>query len=229
MVGRTNVSIGGGGGSAFLAYLQVATDPNTVITAVNLAGNTFSGTADGEGALVLNISDPGTYTVTGTNGGEETIAIADNGAVYQVTVIGFDGIMIASSATVVQFESVAYSYGGKTGRAPTIGSAYSSVSILQNANYSGLYKTVLHYNINSFTQLEVRGNGSAGTTNLLYFVLLDDNDNLTLIAKNTNGTLPDGTVTYNLPSFDSSKRYSIGFLEYGTANIEMYCKGFKLI
>ncbi|MBR6836020.1 MAG: hypothetical protein IKM72_08480, partial [Oscillospiraceae bacterium] len=62
MEGITNAVIGsGGGGSAFLAYLQVATDPNAVITAVNLAGDTFSGTADSTGALVLNITEPGTY------------------------------------------------------------------------------------------------------------------------------------------------------------------------
>ena len=94
MIGRTNVGGGGGSGSSFLAYLQVTTDPNAVITAVNLAGDTFSGTADNTGSLVLNITEPGTYTVTETNGGAETIVVSDYGETYMVEVYAFDGSLI---------------------------------------------------------------------------------------------------------------------------------------
>ena len=109
-LGITNASTGGGG-STFSATLQIATDPNAVITSVNLAGDTFSGTADNSGALNLTITEPGTYTVTETDGGVESIVIADNGEIYTLTVIAFNGTMIEAGDTAISFESIAYAPG----------------------------------------------------------------------------------------------------------------------
>lgn len=84
---RTNASTGGGGSASFTAYIQVTTDASASITATNLAGNTYTGTADSTGALLLEVNDAGTYTVsiTGTTF-SNTVAVIDNGASYSVTV-----------------------------------------------------------------------------------------------------------------------------------------------
>jgi len=208
MVGRTNASTGGGG-SAFLAYLQVATDPNAVITAVNLAGDTFSGTADSAGALVLNITEPGTYTVTETDGGVETIAIADNGETYTLVVTA--GSLIRNGAAIATFEAVGYNYLSYTGQAPTITSTqFSGENVIQveeaNGNYSGMYRTTKTYDISSFSVLVFRGCAVTGSSN--YILIMDENG-----TTYNYGTIPANSITearYSLSNLDKTKTYKFG-------------------
>lgn len=209
MVGRTNVGGGGGSGSSFLAYLQVATDPNAVITAVNLAGDTFSGTADNTGSLVLNITEPGTYTVTETDGGVESIAIADNGATYTIVVTA--GSLIRNGVAIATFEAVGYDYLSYTGQAPTITSAqFSGENVIQvdeaSGNYSGMYRTTRTYDISSFSALVFRGCAVTGGSN---YILIMDNDGRTY----NYGTIPSNTMAearYTLSGLDATKTYRFG-------------------
>ena len=91
MIGKTNV---GGGGSNFVAYIAVATDPNALISAVNLAGDVFTGTANSSGSLVLTVRNPGTYTLSETGGGTGSVVVSDYGVTYSVSVYYFGGYFI---------------------------------------------------------------------------------------------------------------------------------------
>lgn len=223
MTGRTNAVVAGGGGSAFLAYLQVATDPNAVITAVNLAGDTFSGTADSTGALVLNITEPGTYTVTETDGGVETIAIADNGATYTLSVISFNGEVIINGAVAVSsgMSALAWETQYSSGVTPSIsqGSTSGDTTIVATVtNGSGVYITTNAFSLANFSQIVCKGLKNANGV----IVLLEED----AVA----GTAP--TVQYNIlynsyqelslslsnsSYYDSSKKYRIGVWLQGTS------------
>ena len=110
MTGRTNV---GGGGSDFTATIQVSTDPNAVITAVNLAGDTFSGTANASGNLSLVVNKPGTYAISETGGGLASVVVSDYGGTYSVSVYIFDGYVIKNGLyTVYQMEALGVWSGG---------------------------------------------------------------------------------------------------------------------
>ena len=110
MIGRTNACGGGGSGSSFLAYIQVTTDANAQISAVNLHGNAFTGTADSSGSLVLTVTDPGTYTVAETGVTKTaTVVVADYGVAYSVQVYAFNGTIIEDGVQLVNFESVSVS------------------------------------------------------------------------------------------------------------------------
>lgn len=223
MVGRTNVGGGGGSGSSFLAYLQIATDPNAVITAVNLAGDTFSGTADNTGSLVLSITEPGTYTVTETDGGVETIAVADNGATYTLSVISFNGEVIISGAVAVSsgMSALAWETQYSSGVTPSIsqGSTSGDATIVATVtNGAGVYITTNAFSLANFSQIVCKGlkNGNG------IIVLLEED----AVA----GTAP--TVQYNIlynsyqelslslsnsSYYDSSKKYRIGVWLQGTS------------
>lgn len=92
-VGMTNAVIGSGG-TNFIAYIQISTDPNAQISVVNLHGDAFSGTADNTGALLLTVTAPGTYTVSETGGGTASVLVIDYGVSYLVSVYAFDGTLI---------------------------------------------------------------------------------------------------------------------------------------
>ena len=220
MVGRTNAGSGGGGGSSFSAYLQITTDPNAVITAVNLAGDTFSGTASSAGALVLTITAPGTYTVTETDGGVETIAIADNGATY--TLIVTAGTLIRDGVAIATFEAVGYQYVSYTAQAPTITSTqFSSENVIQveeaNGSYSGMYRTSRTYDISNFSTLVFRGCAVSGSSN---YILIMDEDGRTYnfgTIPATSAVNPISTATYSLSGLDTSKTYRFGLWQMNYA------------
>lgn len=110
MIGRTNV---GGGGSDFTATIQVSTDPNAVITAVNLAGDTFSGTANASGNLSLVVNKPGTYAITETGGGLASVVVSDYGVTYSVSVYLFNGYIIRNGLyTIYEMEALGVWSGG---------------------------------------------------------------------------------------------------------------------
>lgn len=221
MVGRTNASTGGGG-SAFLAYLQVATDANAQITAVNLAGDTFSGTADSTGALVLNITASGTYTVTETDGEVLSIVIADNGGIYSITLHAFDGNFIVSGVVVVDggMTSAGYSYDGKTPVAPTITTStiVSETAILQRQpanNGSGIYRTSSRFYKGNYSSIRIRyianHTSSAITYYQTYIVAFDEDNVMTTLGTMYNQS--SYTISsFSLSGLDSSKKYSFGIL-----------------
>lgn len=86
MVGRTNAG-GVGSVSQWYAYIQVSTDANAIITAVNPAGNSYTRTADSTGALTIVVSYPGTYTISETGATSQTVVVADYGVAYNVTIL----------------------------------------------------------------------------------------------------------------------------------------------
>ena len=86
MVGRTNAGISGGSSSTWYAYIQVSTDANAVITAVNPAGNSYTKTADSTGSAIFIVSYPGTYTISETDAPSQTVVVADYGVAYSVSI-----------------------------------------------------------------------------------------------------------------------------------------------
>lgn len=224
MVGRTNASAGSGGGSAFLAYLQVATDPNAVITAVNLAGDTFSGTADSSGSLVLSITASGTYTVTETDGGVETIVIADNGETYTLSVIAFNGEVIINGEAVAIMSALAHDYsnsfGSWTGIVPTISYAGSGQDCVLNvtvgqAERSGVYVTN-YVDISSYTYMRFRYKTSRYNGSVRV-IAIDEQAQIIEISGATAETNLY-VETFNFPStIDKTKKYRLGVLVYGGA------------
>lgn len=237
MVGRTNVGGSGGGGSSFLAYLQVATDPNAVITAVNLAGDTFSGTADNTGSLVLDITEPGTYTVTETNGGVETIVVADNGETYTLTVIAFNGEMIVDGAYVVEFEAIPKAYLNYTGVAPTAsiqtyygtGVQWDYIHIEESLGHGGIYKTVSYFDIANYNIINIGGWGSTSSNAVVEIIAIDEDDNISTLHINSSSTMsPTRIVAVGITSLDYSKKYSFGFWLHGSSSIEFNCPQLKL-
>ena len=219
-LGITNASTGGGG-STFSATLQIATDPNAVITAVNLAGDTFNGTADSSGSLILTITEPGTYTVTETDGGVESIIIADNGATYTLTITAFDGNMIVGGIVVVEngFYTEGYSYSTYTATAPTITNNIpdsrigNSIRVTLNGGLSGIYVMTDLVSISSFSDLSYVAYTDTSTGKYSKAIAIDENDNLTEL-----GSLPpyyQATGTFALSNLDSSKKYRFGVWSYG--------------
>ena len=237
MVGRTNVSIGGGGGSAFLAYLQIATDPNAVITAVNLAGDTFSGTADSAGSLVLNITEPGTYTVTETDGEVRSIIIADNGGIYSITLHAFDGNFIVSGVVVVDggMTSVGYSYEGKFAVAPTITTStiVSETAILQQQpsnGGSGIYRTSSRFYKGNYSSIRIRyiaTHSSSAVTYYKTYVVAIDEDNVMTIIGTMNDSSSYTISSFSLSGLDSNSKYYFGILTVDQRNVAT--TEFKLI
>ena len=69
----------GGGAGGFAVPLTVTVDPGAVVTAVN-GSEAVSGTAGEEGVVVLTLTAPGLWTVTGALGDVEkstTVEVAD--------------------------------------------------------------------------------------------------------------------------------------------------------
>ena len=226
MVGRTNASTGTGGGTAFEAYIQITTDANASITAVNLAGDTFSGTADNTGALVLTVTEPGTYTVTETDGGVETVIVADNGETYQITVIAFDGYIITSAQVVVGsgMSALAYSYGGYTGTIPQVDTTTVSGTSTIRAQVSGtaasgLYVTTGYFDLSNYTKVRVQYQRRGQVK----IVAVDQTDQLVEIQSLTSESLT--TAVYNLSGLDNTKKYRFGVL---LLNGQFYVANFNL-
>lgn len=217
MIGRTNVGGGGGSGSSFLAYLQVTTDPNAVITAVNLAGDTFSGTADNTGSLVLNITEPGTYTITETGGGTGTVVVADDGETYSITVVGFDGYIVKdgehSSYYEIEGRAAVWSGGGGIIEEPTV----TEGATITNA---GVQYTVVDVLLNSI-------NGTQCVVVTTEKVDITDYDNLKMLSlRMTSGTF--GVGLFNDPSgsnmtlISGTNGYTSGTFDTLTFDVSSY-------
>lgn len=218
-VGKTNASTGTA--SAFSAVLQIATDANAHITAVNLAGDTFSGTANGSGDLNLTITQPGTYTVTETDGGVESIAIADNGETYQLTVIAFTGSVISDGTAIVSMTALAMDYSIYTGSAPTIStSSYGDTPLLvstESGSYSGFYGTTNYFSLADYSYAKIRYYAS-GQVRL---VAIDEDDQVTDIVRLSQESMPSSEITYSISSLDRTMKYRIGFVHVGSSAIRI--------
>lgn len=229
-LGITNASVGAGG-SAFLAYLQIATDQNAVITAINLAGDTFSGTADSTGSLVLNITEPGTYTVTETDGGVETVVIADNGETYTVEVTAFDGNMITNASVVIQngFSAFGYSYQSYSVEAPqvsvqTLGNLEAVFVYKAGSNSSGIYRTNDYVDVNGFNYIFLYGRATTGNVSI---VAIKESDQTLTVLGNIQASSGSNFTSYGYSVENLSGKYRFGILEYGAAT-GMYIRNFYL-
>ena len=223
-LGRTNAGNGsGGGGSAFSATLQVATDANAVITAVNLAGDTFSGTANSSGALTLTITEPGTYTVTETNGGVESIVIADNGATYTLTVTAFNGIFINNGSIVITNgfttygdSSGAYGYSSEAPQVSNTSLGGSNVVLIYKAGSSSAGYCVSrdYVNVASFSSLSITARATTGNVAV---VAIDESTetvtNIGSITSSAGSTL----IEYSFNVTGLSGKYRFGVREFGAA------------
>ena len=101
-------------GSAFAVPLTVTVDPGAVVTAVN-GSEAVSGTAGEEGVVLLTLTAPGLWTVTGTLGDVEkstTVEVAD----------GYSAELDILAGEVVYYGSAApLSYARQSGASGTIG------------------------------------------------------------------------------------------------------------
>lgn len=90
MKGRVNAL--SGSRLSFVAYLLISTDAGAQISAANTTGDTYSGTADSTGSLVLTVYNFGLYTITAVITGESTtVAVVENGHSYNVTITAWNG------------------------------------------------------------------------------------------------------------------------------------------
>ena len=229
MIGKTNA--GGGGGSNFAAYLEVSTDAYAVITAVNLAGDTYSGTADSSGDLTLTIRKPGTYTVTETGGGSKTVVVADDGETYEVRIIAFDGSLIVGGVEVIDngFSAEAYQTGAWTGSVPLISSVtygttqYIAVDLPSGGSKSGIYVTTDAVSITDFSTYSFYGHQVTGSYCVAFAIDETGTEQWNL------GNLPDSdqTATFGLNALDPSKKWRFGIWIYDVGHA--YINELKLI
>lgn len=204
MIGKTNV----GGGTQFTAALEITTDEYAEITAVNPAGDTVSGVADENGELTLTFTNPGTYTVTETDGGEEIIAIADNEATYQLEIFAFNGTFISEGAMVVRFTAYNQSGSDLPTVASTTISGESAVYVQQpSGNSTAVWLTEKAVDISEYSSLIFRG--AKGTAAATRIQAIDDQGN----------TYPFGllntqlqTYTYSLNLMDKTKNWKFGVI-----------------
>ena len=202
-LGLTNAVIGSGGGSNFVAYIQVTTDANAQISVVNLHGDAFSGTANSSGSLTLTVTAPGTYTVSETGGGTATVAVIDYGVSYSVSVYAFNGTLIDSGVALVSFEQYVLSGSGElTVSTQTV----LGRTVLEVENQNGLgsieYRTASFIDVSEYSYLKVQGERNSS---YIYVYMFDENNSDTAI-----GTLPSGFNTTTLSVSGFSGNYKIG-------------------
>lgn len=202
MIGKTNV----GGGTQFTAALEITTDDYAEITAVNPAGDTVSGTADENGELTLTFTNPGTYTVTETDGGEEIIAIADNEAIYQLEIFAFNGTFISEGEMVVRFTAYNQSGSDLPTVASTTISGENAVYVAQpSGNSTAVWLTEKAVDISEYSNLIFRG--AKGTAAALRLLAIDEQGNMSSFDL-INTSLQ--TYTYSLNLLDNTKNWKFG-------------------
>ena len=219
MIGRTNV----GGGSTFKAYIDVSTEANEVITAVNPAGDTFTGTADNTGALTLTITAPGTYTVSGPNVSVETVVVADTGETYSVALASFDGQIIVGGHEETTMTAKGFSYYGYTSQAPNVSyNQYALEDIIwlqQQSGTSGIYQMTDFFKITAYTSLKIRALRTS--TAFSYVAAIDENGNATNLwnIEVTDGATTQFTErTVSLSGLDKTKSWSFGIVVGATSS-----------
>ena len=229
MIGRNNVG-GGGSSSAWYAYIQVSTDANAIITAVNPAGNSYTRTADSTGSLIIVVGYPGTYTISETGTTPQTVVVADYGVAYPVTIHipTFNGTFINNGAEAVEFSKYEYTYSYYSGRTPFTlenmyytagGIAYSTVFIEQASGGSGLYITTSAYDRSGFNSLTCKGIKSNGT----YYPVAVDKNSLTIKGQWQSMSSTWGDLTLPLSVLDDHGEYRFGILAIGSEQSSASC------
>ena len=161
MVGRTNAVIGGSSWSWY-AYIQVSTDANASITAVNPAGNSYTKTADANGSCTFTVAYPGTYTISETGATSQTVVVADYGVAYQISIyaIVFDGRIITNGTPNVSMTALGTVGKSYTSKAPNVstqqlnvGGTYYTTKFVSVSNGSGMYITEESYTVSNYTKI----------------------------------------------------------------------------
>ena len=185
-LGLTNAVIGSGGGSNFIAYIQVTTDANAQISAVNLHGDAFSGTANSSGALTLTVTAPGTYTVSETGGGTATVAVIDYGVAYRIAVYAFNGYLIRDGYFETQMvaKAAVWDLSG-TGTMPTMtegvsfvsrfGDSYTGVEIVTSLeNSQSVIASSQKIDVTDYDYLKIMSSSIAAGLNIALFSSVGD-------------------------------------------------------
>ena len=217
MIGRTNAGISGGSSSTWYAYIQVSTDANAIITAVNPAGNSYTKTADSTGSAIFIVAYPGTYTISETGATSKTVVVADYGVAYPVSIYipTFNGILIADGVEMVSFTTVGKEFSNMGGVAPVVvgsiiyydaGQSYNVRYATETYNKSGMYLTTNSYDLSQFSSYEFIGTTQSGTN---YFCIIEENS-LDVVDQ---GTISYTNITRLSRSInvDRTKRYRFGF------------------
>lgn len=224
MIGRTNAGQRGGGSWSWFAFIQVTTDANASITAVNPAGNSYTKTADSSGSVIFTVAYPGTYTISETGATSQTVVVADYGVAYNVTihVPTFDGYLIRDGVEKVSFTGHEYVYSYYQGRSPSIGYGYTwtysghTYNGLYVENYngaSGLYITSSAYGISSYSYLQCFG---IMNTKSCYAVAVDESTLSVAVQELVKSG--GGTTSVSLSGLDSTKNYRFGLWALGNAD-----------
>ena len=210
MIGKTNV---GGGGSNFIAYIAVSTDPNAQISAVNLAGDVYTGTASASGSLLLPVRNPGTYTVSETGAGTATVVVSDYGAAYSVSLYLFVGNIISDGEIVVNggMFTEGYPYYNYNGVAPSItGSSreqgYDCIITAMPSSGSGFWITNNAFDISEYNSLFLRA--STQHEQLVIGVSETEEEVITL-ASFANSNMSE--IEASLENLVKTRKYKIGF------------------
>ena len=185
--GRTNAWISsGGGGSNFVAYIQVSTDANAQISAINLHGDVFTGTANSSGALTLTVTEPGTYTVSETGGGTATVAVIDYGVSYSVAVYMFNGYLIKDGYFETQMVAKAAVWGASgEGTMPTttegvyftsrFGDSYTGIEIATSlANSQSVIASSQKIDVTNYDYMKIMSSSVAVGLNIALFNSVGD-------------------------------------------------------
>ena len=220
MIGRNNVG-GGGSSSTWYAYIQVSTDANAVITAVNPAGNSYTKTADSTGSAIFIVAYPGTYTISETGATSQTVVVADYGVSYSVSIYAvpvFTGVLINDGSEQVSFKSMGITGFNPPSKPLTIsyntiwvsGESYNIVNaaITDASNGgAGAYVTQEAYDLSGFTALHMIGRHGDGSNRLV--IIQENQTSITAFGNISNVNW--GTYSLALTTgIDLTKKYHCG-------------------
>lgn len=224
MVGKTNVGGGGGSGSNFLAYIQVTTDANAQISAVNPHGDTFVGTANSSGSLILTVTAPGTFTVSETDGGTATVDVINYGVAYSVSVFAFTGYFITDGLFTASMDASALGWAsGGIVAAPTIqtnvtfindwGNYYTGVELTITKNYQGVLITSSKIDVTDYDSLVIKTHQSEGIFYTALFDTITDSTAHTVVMSSETRNRADLTTSLDISSY--SGEYYVGVCALG--------------
>ena len=226
MIGRTNVG-GNAPASLWYAYIQVSTDANAVITAVNPAGNSYTKTADENGSAIFIVAYPGTYTISETGATSQTVVVADYGVAYSVSIHvpepagyylikngnpqeSFTRAGAVPSSYSVQHEQPFIST-GITKANPITGNMENWVLFqLESSNAGGYYGAVNSVDLTGYTKLYINMFYNQNYANLYFGVFYSISGGWINVVTDKMASYQSGGIStvLNLPSTTNS--YYIG-------------------
>ena len=230
MVGRTNAGGGGGGSSSFVAYIQITTDANAVISAVNPAGDSFTGTADSTGSLTLTVTAAGTYTVSisGT-ASSTTVQVIDSGETYTATVLSWDGTLYdnGDEYTGITGGWVPLALGTTSNtksppgitRYPTFIEAYQS-GYLQD----GLFLTSEKVDLSSYTTLDIAYSTWCQITGELIVIAYDGSAITKIATLTVTTTQTASSISLGISSYTGEYRLGFELITAGNSNCRVYLR-----